>query len=216
MRSLVAGYYAMITHLDSQIGRVRAALEQCGEWDNTIVVLASDNGIAMGRHGCYHKQTSHDHDAHVPLIMAGPGIGRGETHDGMVYLYDLYPTLCDLAGLETPDSVEGQSFLPALQGNSSDGRDVLYHAYVQNWRAVYDGHYRYLAYAGPGRDGETIARRNLLFDLKEDPTEATDLSTHPSYAGEVARLEELLCRLRDQYDDPVISNGFWEKYLSLP
>jgi arylsulfatase A-like enzyme len=88
MRKLVAGYYAMLTHLDGQIGRIRARLEERGEWNNTVVVFASDNGIAMGRHGCYHKQTSHDHDAHVPLIMAGPGIGRGQTRDGMVYLYD--------------------------------------------------------------------------------------------------------------------------------
>ncbi len=212
MRALVAGYYAMITHLDAQIGRIRTKLENKGEWDNTIVVFASDNGIAMGRHGCYHKQTSHDHDAHVPLIMAGPGIPKGQTRDGMVYLCDLFPTLCDLAGLETPESVEGQSLLPMLSGDDLSGRDVLYHAYVQNWRAVYDGRYRYLAYAGHDEAGGTIVRRNLLFDISEDPMEAHNLSDDPGYAGHMARLEWLLLEQRAICSDPAVPGGFWEKY----
>jgi arylsulfatase A-like enzyme len=212
MRGLVAGYYAMLTHLDNQIGRIRTMLEGKGEWDNTIVVFASDNGIAMGRHGCYHKQTSHDHDAHVPLIMAGPGIPKGQTRNGMSYLYDIFPTLCDLAGLTTPNSVEGSSLVPMLQGTDISGRSVLYHAYVQNWRAVYDGRYRYLAYAGHGEDGGTSVRKNLLFDMKEDPMEAHDLSDDPGYADHVERLESLLIKQRDICSDPAVSGGFWEKY----
>ncbi len=212
MRGLVAGYYAMLTHLDDQIGRIRVRLEEKGEWDNTIVVFASDNGIAMGRHGCYHKQTSHDHDAHVPLIMAGPGIPQGGTRDGMVYLYDLFPTLCDLANLETPESVEGQSLLPMLSGDNLSGRDVLYHAYVQNWRAVYDGRYRFLAYAGKDEKSGMIVRRNFLFDMKEDPIEATDLSADPDHVGHMERLESLLLNQRDAYSDSVVSGGFWENY----
>lgn len=212
MRALTAGYYAMITHLDAQIGRIRAALEERGEWDNTIVVFASDNGIAMGRHGCYHKQTSHDHDAHVPLVMAGPGIPRGESREGMVYLYDLFPTLCDLADLRTPESVEGHSLLPILEGDDLSGRHVLYHAYVQNWRAVYDGRYRFLAYAGDDKERGTIVRKNFLFDMQEDPLEANDLSAAPGHVSTMERLESLLLDQRDAYSDPVISGGFWEKY----
>jgi arylsulfatase A-like enzyme len=166
----------------------------------------------MGRHGCYHKQTSYDHDAHVPLIMAGPGIPQGQTRDGMVYLYDLFPTLCDLAGLTTPDSVEGSSLLPMLQGADISGRHVLYHAYVQNWRAVYDGRYRYLAYAGRDEGGGTTVRRNLLFDMEEDPMEAHDLSDDPDYAGHTELLESLLIEQRDICSDPVVPGGFWETY----
>ncbi len=214
MRALVAGYYAMLTHLDDQIGRIRTTLEEKGEWDNTIIVFASDNGIAMGRHGCYHKQTSHDHDAHVPLIIAGPGIPRGQTRTGMVYLYDLYPTLCDLAGLKTPDSVEGHSLLPVLDEANMSGRDVLYHAYVQNWRAVYDGRYRLLAYAGYDEESETLVRKNMLFDMIEDPMETDDLSADPAHASNMERLESLLVEQRDIYSDPVVSEGFWERYES--
>lgn len=214
MRALVAGYYAMITHLDDQIGRIRAMLENKGEWDNTIVVFASDNGIAMGRHGCYHKQTSHDHDAHVPLIMVGPGIPGGETRNGMVYLYDLFPTLCDLAGLGTPESVEGRSLLPMLLGDDLSGRDVIYHAYVQNWRAVYDGRYRLLAYAGQEKPDAEIVQRRFLFDMTEDPMELNDLSEDPSHADHVRCLESLLHEQRGAHGDPVIPGGFWEKYRS--
>lgn len=212
MQALVAGYYAMISHLDDQIGRLRIKLEETGEWDNTIIVFASDNGIAMGRHGCYHKQTSHDHDVHVPLVISGPGIARGESRNAMVYLYDLYPTLCELAGLHTPASVEGRSLLPVLEGDDNAGRDVLYHAYVQNWRAVYDGRYRLLAYAGYDETDDTIVRRKLLFDMLEDPVEANDLSRDPVHAETVRRLESLLCELRNQYDDPIPPGGFWQRY----
>lgn len=215
MRALVAGYYAMITHLDDQIGRIRAMLEKKGEWDNTIVVFASDNGIAMGRHGCYHKQTSYDHDAHVPLIMAGPGIPKGETRDGMVYLYDLFPTLCDLARLRTPDSVEGRSIVPILQGADLSGRRILYHAYVQNWRAVYDGRYRFLVYAGKDEKSSAITVRRLLFDMMADPMETNDLSEDPAHADNMRRLEALLLEQRDIYSEPVVEGGFWEKWSSM-
>lgn len=212
MRKLVAGYYAMLTHLDAQIGRIRAKLEESGEWDNTIVVFASDNGIAMGRHGCYHKQTSHDHDAHVPLILSGPGIPREESRNAMVYLYDIYPTLCALAGITTPNSVEERSFLPLLQRDDQPGRDILYHAYVQNWRAVYDGRYRFLAYADHDDASGAVVRRHLLFDMQEDPDEAKDLSTAPSHTKDMQRLQAMLYEQRDVYSDPVVSGGFWEKY----
>jgi arylsulfatase A-like enzyme len=214
MRTLVAGYYAMLTHLDNQIGRIRAMLEEKGEWDNTIVVFTSDNGIAMGRHGCYHKQTSHDHDAHVPLVMAGPGIPKGDICDNMVYLYDLFPTLCDLTGLTTPASVEGCSLLPMMQGTDMSGRRVLYHAYVQNWRAVSDGRYRFLIYAGKDEENGAIIVRRFLFDIKEDPMEANDLSEDRVHADNVRRLEALLIEQRYIYGDPVVAGGFWEKYES--
>jgi len=214
MRKLVAGYYAMLTHLDDQIGRIRTMLEEKREWDNTIVVFASDNGIAMGRHGCYHKQTSHDHDAHVPLIMAGPGILKGDACDSMVYLYDLFPTLCDLTNLTTPASVEGRSLLPMLQGANMSGRSVLYHAYVQNWRAVYDGRYRFLIYARKNEKNDSVMVRRFLFDMQEDPMEANDLSEDQAHTDNVRRLEALLIEQRDIYGDPVVAGGFWEKYES--
>jgi hypothetical protein len=99
-----------------------------------------------------------------------------------------------------------------LQDNNHVERSTLYHAYVQNWRAVYDGRYRFLAYAENDKEGDAIVRRNLLFDMREDPMESNDLSAVPAHAENVKRLESLLHEQRDAYSDPVVPGGFWEKY----
>ena len=101
-----------------------------------------------------------------------------------------------------------------FSGDAPSGRDVLYHAYVENWRSVYDGRYRFLAYAGHDEKSGAIVRRNLLFDMCEDPMEANDLSTDPEQVSNMERLESLLFDQRDRYSDPVVSEGFWDKYGS--
>ena len=86
----------MITHLDAQIGRILAALEDTGHAENTIIIFAGDNGLAIGRHGLFGKQNMYDHSLHVPLIMCGPGIPENQRSETFCYLLDIYPTLCDL------------------------------------------------------------------------------------------------------------------------
>src|SRR5690606_34723743 len=98
--------YAMITHMDMEIGRILAVLEETGREENTIVVFAADNGLAVGQHGLLGKQNLYEHSARVPMILRGPGIPAGETVDALVYLHDLFPTLTELAGLPTPASVD--------------------------------------------------------------------------------------------------------------
>jgi arylsulfatase A-like enzyme len=112
--------------------------------------------------------------------------------------------------------VEGKSFVPVLRGDESAGRDVLYHAYVNDWRAVYDGRYRLLLYAGYDEANDVIVRRRMLFDVQADPMETRDLAGDPAHATEVARLESLLIELRDQYADPMVPDGFWERYTGNP
>jgi hypothetical protein len=89
---------------------------------------------------------------------------------------------------------------------------VLYHAYVQNWRAVYDGRYRLLAYAGQEEPDAEIVRRRLLFDMEEDPMELDDLSEEPAHVENVRRLDTLLYEQRNVYGDPILPGGFWEKF----
>lgn len=89
----IADYYAMITHIDDQIGRLLDALEASGEADNTYIVFSADNGLAVGRHGLMGKQNVYEHSMHVPLILSGPSIPEGETRDGFCYVHDLFPTL---------------------------------------------------------------------------------------------------------------------------
>ena len=117
-REHLVDYYAMITHLDDQIGRVLDALEASGRAEETIVVLAGDNGLAVGRHGLFGKQNLYDHSVRVPLLMAGPGVPEGARCDAFAYLFDIFPTLCELAGTETPASVEGTSLVRAMRGGA--------------------------------------------------------------------------------------------------
>jgi len=197
LRELRALYYAMITHLDAQIGRLLDRLEQSGELDQTIIVFTADNGIAMGQHGCYHKQTCYDHDVHVPLLISGPGIPAGQERDDLVYLHDLYPTLGELAGVKPPPTVEGHSLL------TSPSREALYHAYMETWRGVRDERFKLLAYA------YETTRRTELFDLRHDPQELHDLAGDPGHAATLARLRAEMLRQRDAFGD---TGAFWQHY----
>ena len=108
----IADYYAMISHIDHCIGKLLDAVEKKGMLKNTILVLAGDNGLAVGQHGLMGKQNIYEHSVKVPLVMAGPGIPAGQIVKNDVYLMDVYPTLCELCGVEVPASVDGVSFAP--------------------------------------------------------------------------------------------------------
>ena len=110
MRRELADYYATITHLDHEVGRVLQALSDRGLAANTVVIYSSDQGLAVGgRHGLMGKQNLYEH-IKPPLIVAGPGVPHGRS-DALVYLFDLFPTICDFAGVPTPPEVEGKSLL---------------------------------------------------------------------------------------------------------
>src|SRR5690606_12602606 len=115
MRQHLAGYYATISDMDHQVGRILETVKELGFADNTIVIFSSDQGLAVGgRHGLMGKQNLYEH-VKPPLIFAGPGIPHGES-DALVYLFDLFPTICDLAGVEVPKVIEGESLLPLIHG----------------------------------------------------------------------------------------------------
>jgi arylsulfatase A-like enzyme len=204
-----AEYYAMITHLDAQIGRILAALEETGRAEDTIVVLAGDNGLAIGRHGLMGKQNMYDHSLHVPLIMSGTGIPSGLRSDAYCYLLDIYPTLCDLIGISVPDTVEGVSLVSALQGRRGPRTSLLF-AYRGLQRAVQDGRYKLIEYVVHGQ------RTTQLFDLQADPFELHNLADDPTHASRVASLRDALQRWRDELDDTQPGQGgeFWRGYDS--
>ena len=208
VRRHIAAYYAMITHADAQIGRVLAALEACGETDNTIVVFAGDNGLAVGRHGLMGKQSCYEHSVHVPLVFAGPGVPHGETRDAFACLIDIFPTLCDLTGSEIPDSVEGKSLVPTMGDPEESVRDHLLFAYRNLHRAVRGERYKLIEYVVKGN------RTTQLFDLLEDPDELMDLSGDPDRAGEIETLRGELRRWQTELDDDQAGQGgpFWEGF----
>jgi len=206
IRQHIAEYYAMITHLDDGIGRVLAALEESGRSDDTIIVFAGDNGLAVGRHGLMGKQSNYDHSVHVPLVMAGPGVPEGERRDAVAYLLDIYPTLCELAGLSAPDTVEGKSLVPAMREDAKI-RDSLYFAYTHLHRGVREGDLKLIEYVVEG------ARTTQLFDLGADPYEIDNLAADPARAGDLERLRKELVRWRDELDDSREKEAsFWEGY----
>lgn len=164
-----------------------------GEWDNTIIIFTGDNGLSLGEHGLFGKQNLYEFGGmHVPCVIAGPGIPHGRT-DALVYLMDLYPTFCDLAGAPTPAGVEGSSVLPIAQGRASKVRDVLYTAYRDGQRAVRDERWKLIRYP--------LVDKTQLFDLRQDPHELTNLAEKPAHAAKVremmARLEKEMARYGD-------------------
>ncbi|MFN2351292.1 MAG: sulfatase-like hydrolase/transferase [Kiritimatiellia bacterium] len=201
IRRHIAEYYAMITHLDDALGRLLAALEKTGELDNTIIVFAGDNGLALGQHGLLGKQNLYEHSVRVPMLMAGPGVPAGEQRDDLVYLLDIFPTICEMLGLAAPDSVEGRSFAPCLPAGGA-GRDTLYLAYGKSIRGVSDGCHKLIEYA---------CGATQLFDLKQDPREMVNLAGEAENVALLAQMRRQLSALAQAWDDRAhpLGGEFW-------
>lgn len=208
-RRHLAEYYAMITHLDAQIGRVMAVLEEQGLLENTLLILAGDNGLAVGQHGLFGKQNCYDHSVRVPLVLAGPGLPENVRTDALVYLLDLFPTLCELIGLDIPASVEGLSLVPVLHDPQAQVRDTLYFAYTDKHRAVRNRRYKLIEYVVNGQH-----TRTQLFDLEDDPWELHNLAEDPAHAERLAELRTALFSYREEWGDRKTEWGqrFWQGY----
>jgi arylsulfatase A-like enzyme len=208
IRRHVAEYYAMISHLDAQIGRILAALDARGWTDNTLVVLAGDNGLAIGRHGLMGKQNLYDHSLHVPLLMAGPNVSQGQIRDAYTYLLDIAPTLLDYVGVPAPPTMEGRSLMPALMDPAHTLRDTLYFAYRGYQRAVQGERYKLIEYVVDG------TRTTQLFDRRADPWELHNLASDPFHAETIRTLRQEMRRWRDALDDNQPTQGaeFWKGF----
>lgn len=208
IRKHIAEYYAMISHLDAQIGRVMDALEASGRAEETIVVFAGDNGLAVGQHGLLGKQNMYEHSIRVPLIFSGPGVPVGERRDAFVYLLDIFPTLCDLAGLDVPETVEGTRLTPAMADENEPVRETLFAAYRQFQRMVKDDRFKLIEYAVDGR------RTTQLFDLETDPLEQCNLAGSAHYVDRVIALRKHMFEWRDAWDDAQSQWGktFWDGF----
>ncbi len=184
VRQHLADYYASIRFLDAQVGRILDALRESGLEENTIVVFASDHGLAIGSHGLFGKQNLYDHSMRAPLILAGPGLPRGKRFGALCYLLDIFPTLGDLAGVAPPDGSEGKSLTPVLRGSATKVRESIFTAYTKVQRAVRDERWKILVYPR--------INKTQLFDLESDPSEMKDLAADPAHEPEVRRLTDLL------------------------
>ncbi|MCB9286597.1 MAG: sulfatase-like hydrolase/transferase [Lewinellaceae bacterium] len=195
----IAAYYAMISEVDAQIGRVLDELEAQGILDNTIIVFAGDNGLAVGQHGLYGKQSVYEHSSGVPLIIAAPGMAGGRRAETLCYLYDIFPTLGGLLGMDVPESVEGKSLLPALQQEERKMRGSVFLAHAGQMRAIRtDDGWKLIHYFVKGDVHQQ------LFNLKEDPWEMNNLADNPAFQEKKAELEQLLIENIEAYGDEFI------------
>jgi arylsulfatase A-like enzyme len=217
VRKQIADYYAMISHDDYQVGRILEALKKSGKYDNTIIVFASDNGLAMGKHGLMGKQNVYEHSVHVPLIISGPGIPKGELLDQLCYLYDIYPTLCERAGLPVPETVQFKSLNKVIQGEADVHREYLSFAFMSWQRALRDERFKLIEYCVDG------SRFTQLFDLEKDPDEMKNLAGNPEYDQQLNSMRTLLELERVKLNDGNTpfeftrkqGEEFWNTYNSV-
>jgi arylsulfatase A-like enzyme len=195
VREHIAAYYGMITHADAQMGRVLDTLEQTGHANDTIVIFAADNGLAVGQHGLLGKQNLYDHSVRVPLVIGGPGLPRGARCDSFCYLLDLFPTICDLTGLPVPATVEGKSLAPLLKNPKAKVRDTVFFAYRHVQRGVRTDRWKLIRYNVNG------LQTTQLFDLQSDPLEIKNLAAEPSQASRLGEMTALLKRWMRETDD---------------
>jgi arylsulfatase A-like enzyme len=192
VRREIAAYYAVVSHLDSQVGRILDALRATGRDRDTVVIFTSDNGLALGSHGLMGKQNMYEHTIGVPLVLAGPGIPRDRRFAAQAYLRDLFPTVCELAGIPIPATVEGQSLVPVLAGTVPRIHSELYACWHRDGvpgafpmqRMVRTDRWKLIHYAH--------LERRQLFDLESDPHELRDLSSDPRHAATMAGLQRQL------------------------
>lgn len=145
MRRHLADYYATITCLDHHMGRILAELENSGRMKHTIFVFMGDQGLAVGgRHGLMGKQNLYE-EFKGPLAFTGPGIPHGQS-DALVYMHDMFPTLCELAGIPVPKGVEGKSFAASVRGGSERVNEYIFGVYMDCQRMIRGGRYKLIWY----------------------------------------------------------------------
>lgn len=192
MKKQLAEYYACISSLDHHLGRIVAQLKESKKLDETLIVFTSDQGLAVGgRHGLMGKQNLYEHFK-SPLILAGPGVPKGSSA-ALVYLYDLFPTACEFAGVPVPKECEGQSLVPVIQGKKSTVREALFGVYMDTQRMVRDAQWKLLWY--PKKE------QFQLFDLKADPHELKNLAGEPAHADQLQRMKKLLAEQQKAFGD---------------
>lgn len=193
-------YYAIISHMDAQIGRILDALDTSGKRDHTYIFFTADNGLAIGAHGLFGKQSMFEHSMKIPLIVLGPDIPKGKRIETPVHLQDIVPTSLELARIDKPDHVEFTTLMPLIRGEASRHDGTIYGGYMNLQRMVRKDDFKLILYPEN--------KKILLFDLKNDPYEIVDLSNQPEYRPKVRELFRLLRQKQTEVNDSLDLSGF--------
>jgi iduronate 2-sulfatase len=176
------GYYACVSYADALVGKLVATLDELDLRENTIVVVWGDHGWHLGEHNFWGKHNLLHNSTHAPLIICAPGFKKGVRTDGIVELLDLYPTLCELAGIDPPEHLEGKSMVPLLRDPGLPGKKAAYTKW-RDGRVVTTRDFTYTEYRNNQR---------MLYDLGKDPDENVNVAADPGYAATIKKLKQLL------------------------
>ncbi len=196
-RELIHGYYACAAYIDAQIAKLLGKIEALGLENDTIIVLLSDHGWHLGDHGQWSKHTNYEQATHVPLIIVSPGISGGKETTQPVGLIDVYPTVCQLAGLSIPSQLDGLSLVPFMQVPDSTTRKYVMSQYPR-WNkvgyAMRTLRFRFIAWyetdnVDRSANGTQDPLQIELYDYAEDPLETRNLAEDPEYQETVKALQ---------------------------
>ena len=199
VRRHIADYYSMISHIDARFGTVIQALKDKGIYDDTIIIFAGDNGLALGQHGLLGKQSVYEHSVRVPLMIKPAGAFEPKVTDAYTYLADIFPSVCDMLDIEKPKSVNAQSFAPVITQSKEKSREDLFLIYRNYQRAYKNDKYKLIEYFV----GEE--RHTQLFDLENDPKEINDLANKVEYAKILEQLRLKLQEKQVEFEDPLVT-----------
>ncbi|WP_154857376.1 sulfatase [Cyclobacterium xiamenense] len=203
-KKAIAAYYASVTYMDAQVGKILQTLEEEGLEENTIVIFTSDHGFHLGEHDFWMKVSLKEESSRVPLIVKVPGKAPQVCHS-FVELIDLYPTVTELAGVQAVDRIQGKSFAPALDDPAYQTREFAFS--VNTWRGTHtflirNEKWAFIQYGEEGEEGME------LFDMEQDPKQYTNLAQLPAYKKTVERMQEILqTKLREVRDNDLPEKG---------
>jgi arylsulfatase A-like enzyme len=198
----IALYYGMISEMDFQVGRILDALEKNHLKENTLIVFAGDNGLAVGQHGLLGKQNLYEHSIRVPMIIAGKGVPKGTVYKGFNYLSDISPTIYNYLDIPQPNSVEGKSLMPVFSQPNIVIRKNIYNVYGNWMRSI------------KSEDGFKLIEYNVngvlhtqLFDLKTD---------NPTFSKTKESLRSLLINeMKVTHDNLDITKPDWGRLKGM-
>ena len=175
--NLIHGYYACVSYIDQQIGNILQALEDLELYENTIVIITSDHGFSLSDHNRWSKHNLFKVENHVPLFIRVPGLSSSGKSDSFVELIDIYPTICELLGIEKPKQLEGMSLVQNIKDPNLISKTNAYSRYTNGDMFISDNYaYSEWKYS---EEGKVIGR--MLYDMKNDPLQMENLSHLEKY-----------------------------------
>ncbi len=195
--NLKHGYYACVSYIDAQVGKILNALDSLGLRENTVVMLWGDHGFNLREHGLWCKHCNFHTSLHTPLIVSAPGMSKGKITESITELVDIYPSLCELAGIPVPEHAEGNSFVNVLKNPSEEIDGLAVCRWGKGWTLIKD-QYFYTEWF----DGNDSVYANMLYDHNNDSDENVNIAVNKENKKLIEQLSVTLHEnLGDKFDD---------------